>query len=609
MTYVGIIVSAVLHVGGLFLLLTARPPEPLIPLGSDTPVAVDIISLDEYNAITSRAPARSTLAALRNQPEAPRAPVADANPVPDTPEDTPPAEQPEPSVELAMRLPPVVEDMPPPVEKPPASQTSEVEVAPAPDPLALDRDALRDRGVDPADLGPPEDVQVATAPPVPEPPRGVFDAPVIDTTPDEPPKPAETEGEGEEAQPAPEPEPAPEAPVEVAEVDDLAPMATPFPVPKPRGSLSIASEEEPAPAPAPAPAQVAEAAPPAPAPAPPPEPDSQQLTEAEMEAERQMMAALMEQMRANQPPSEAELRAAEEEARRKFEEEQRRRAELAALDEAERRKREAEDRVRAEAAEIERLAEELANQRAREFAEQQREAEAEAEARRRARQEVAQRAAREAQEQQRRADIEAQRVAQQELDRRIREEEQRRQAARDLAARRQQLAELNATVAPETRANTVLSAPAQPDDSFASGTSSLDRIFAAANVAATGANTGPSFGQGGNRGAGGASLTLDERQAVLNQLRRCWRVATFSENARTQVVILRAQIRQNGFINQGTISVVTPNPIPADYQVAVQRARTALQDVSCQPFSLPANKYNSWRDIEIRFDPAQMVLQ
>lgn len=600
MTYVGIIASAVLHVGGLFLLLTARPPEPLIPLGSDTPVAVDIISLEEYNALTSRAPARSTLAALRTQPAAPRAPVADENPIPDTPEETPPADQPEPSVELAMRLPAVVEDMPPPMQKPSAPETSDVTVAPAPEPLELDADALRDRGVDPADLGPPEDVQVAVAPPVPEPPRGVYDAPVIDTTPDEPPKPAETEGEGEEARPAPEPEPVPEAPVETAEIDDPAPMATPFPVPKPRGSLSIASDEDRTPA------RVAEAPPPAPTPEPPAEPAAQQLTEAEMEAERRMMAALMEQMRANQPPSEADLRAAEEDARRKVEEEQQRQAELAALDEAERLKREAEDRARAEAAEVERLAEELANQRAREFAEQRAR---EAEAQLRARQEAAQRAQREAQEEQRRADIEAQRLAQRELDLRIREEEQRQRAARDLAVRRQQLAELNATVAPEARANTVLSAPVQPDNSFASGTSSLDRIFAAANVAATGANTGPSFGQGGNRGAGGASLTLDERQAVLNQLRRCWRVATFSENARTQIVILRAQIRQNGFINQATISVVSPNPIPSDYQVAVQRAQTALRDLSCQPFSLPANKYNAWRDIEIRFDPAQMVLQ
>ena len=577
MTYIGILASAVLHVGGLFLLLTARAPEPLIPLGTDTPVAVDLISLEEYNAITSRAPSSSTLAGLRAQPEAPQNPVvADANPVPDTlDEDTPPPDQPDPSIELAMRLPPAIEDTPPEAEEPPQPESADVAVAPAPEPLALDQEALRDRGVDPADLGPPDDVQVAIAPPAPKPPRGAFDAlPEIDTSSDEPPKPAETDGVGEEAQPAPEPPAPEEKPVETARIDDLAPLATPLPLRKPRGSLAVASDEEAPPA---AP-QVAEAPPPSPEPAPAPPPAAQpeaQLTEAEIEEERRMMEALMEQMRATMPPTEEELRAEAEEQQR-----------LAALDEAERRRREEELRLQAEAQLTARLA----------------------------RQEAAQRAQREADDARRRADEEAQRLAQQELDRQIREEARRQQEARDLAARRQQLAELNATIAPETRANNVLTgaadaAPAPEQDSFLGGDQALASILGAAANAASTANTSRSFGQSAGGGVQGARLTADERLAVLNQLRRCWRVATFSANARDQIVTLRAQIRQNGFVNQATITVVSPNPVPAEYQVAVQRARTALQDLSCQPFALPQAKFNAWRDIEIRFDPAQMVLQ
>gem|GEM_PF-5776422 len=169
MSYVGVILSAILHVGGLFLLLTARAPEPLVPIGAEDPVAVSIISLDEYNTLTARAPAASSLDALRTQPTAPRAPVlSDADPLLDTAEPEPVS--PEPSVELAMRLPEPVPDLPPEVEVEPEPFLPSVEVAPMPKPLRLDEQALRDRGVDPADLGPPDDVRVAIAPPSPPPP-------------------------------------------------------------------------------------------------------------------------------------------------------------------------------------------------------------------------------------------------------------------------------------------------------------------------------------------------------------------------------------------------------------------------------------------------------
>ncbi len=595
MTYIGVIASAVLHVGGLFLLLTARAPDPLIPLGSDTPVAIDIISVDEYNALISKAPSQSTLAALRVQPDAPRAPViADVDPIVDTLEaETPPPDAPDASTDLVMRLPPAVLDIPPETDELPPPEAPDVAVAPAPKPPLLDADALQDRGVDPADLGPPDDVRVAIAPPAPKPPRGAFDAlPEIDTSPDEPPKPSETEGQGEEVQPAPEPALA--EPVETAQADDPAPLATPLPIPKPRGSLTVASDETLEPSP---PAPVAQPVEPQPE-----TPAVSQLSEAELEEERQLMAALMEQMRAELPPSDAELRAAEEEARRKFAEEQQRLADLAALDEAERRKREAEDRAKAAAAaaEADRLARQQAEARERELADL------------RAREAEQRRAQQEALEARRRADIEAQRLAQEQLDRQRREAARREQEARDLAARRQQLAELNATTAPENRANNVLESTAPPaarqPDSFLGGDQALASILGAAANAAQSATTGPSFGQGSS-GARGASLTPGETQAVLNQLRRCWRVDTFSANARNLVVTFRAEIRQNGFVNQGTISLMSPNPVPPEYQIAVDRARTALQDLRCQPFSLPPQKFNAWRDIVIRFDPAQMVLQ
>ncbi len=637
MTYFGVIASAVLHVGGLFLLLSARAPEPMQPLGGDTPLDVSIISVDEYIALTSRAPQSSTLAALREQPATPEPPQpVDLDPqvdvTPETPQDEPEA------VELAMRLPPPEPDIVPQIDdEPEQPDSSEVAVAPAPPPIAVDEDAMQDEQVDPNDLIPNDDVSVAVAPPTPKPPRGVFDAPVIDMSPDEPPVPSETEGEGEEvaeeaAPPPPEPEPEP---VQTAEAEDPAPLATPMPIPKPRGSLAVASEPEPAPAPA----QVAEATPqPAPTPAPAPlveQPAPQsQLSEAEMEQERRMMAALMEQMRAAQPPTVEEQRAAEAEALRKLAEEQRaaqaealrkqaeeqrrlaeeqqRQRELAAMNEAERRA--AEEAARLEAARLAALEEQarLAALQAEAQAKADAEREARALADLRAQQEAALQAQRAEQEAARRAAIEEQLRRQEAELERQRQEAARLQAERDRALRQQQLAQLNSTLSPETTAGNVLTGTVPAPTAAPSAAQSIDDRFASmlstAGNFANQASTGPSFSQGGGVRQG-ASLTPGETQAVLNQLRRCWRVDTFSANARSQVVTLRAQIRQNGFVNQATIQVAAPLPTPPEYRIAVERAISALQDRRCQPFALPPAKYNAWRDIVIRFDPAQMVLQ
>jgi len=181
------------------------------------------------------------------------------------------------------------------------------------------------------------------------------------------------------------------------------------------------------------------------------------------------------------------------------------------------------------------------------------------------------------------------------------EQDRREQEARELAQRKQQLAQLNVTIAPEMRADAIVNTPAM---SQINENQTLASILGAASNAAQSAHSSAELSSNGGEG-----LSPSESQAVLNQLRRCWRVDMVSKNALDRVVTMRVQIRQNGFLNQGTISLVSPIPVPSEYQIAVDRARTALQDLRCQPFALPPQKYNAWREILIRFDPAQMSIE
>ncbi len=629
MGYIGIIASAVLHVGGLFLLLSTRAPEPLIPMSSEASLDVNIISEQEYNALISKAPSTTTLAGLRATPKVPEPRASqDQSIQPPEPELVSPT-PPQRPIELAMRAPPAP-DTPPVPEDAPQPESADVTIPPPPRAPEVDADALRDRGVDPSELVPADDIQISEVPEAPEPPRGVFDAPVLDTKSDEPPKLTETEGNEDVAEPVP-PAPEPKSePAEATEVAELAPLKTPVPKPKPRGLLSVKTDPERQVAAAPPP--VPELAPePAPAPEPEPSPETSQLSDAELQEERRMMQALLEQMRANQAPTVEEQRAAEAELAAKFAEEQRQReaeeARLAELGEAERLR----EQARLKAEEEKRLAALEAQRQAQAELERQ----AQADAQRRAELDAQRRAELDAQrradlEAQRRAEAEAQLRAQQEarlaaqaeadrrakeLERARQEEEARRLAELQRQQRVQQLQQLNAQSSPSARSDQILSAAPSPQaapapqGSFAGGDAFMASILGAAESAAQNARPGTSFGAGSSGNSANVSLTPGETQQILTQLRGCWRVDAFSENAARRSVTLRAEVRPNGFINPSSIRLVSPNPAPADYRIAIERAQGALQDRSCQPFSLPQQKYAAWREIVIKFDPAQMVLQ
>ena len=50
--------------------------------------------------------------------------------------------------------------------------------------------------------------------------------------------------------------------------------------------------------------------------------------------------------------------------------------------------------------------------------------------------------------------------------------------------------------------------------------------------------------------------------------------------------------------------VVTNHASHVLFQIAAESATRAVR--RCQPFRLPASKYEAWRDVEVKFDPNDM---
>ena len=135
----------------------------------------------------------------------------------------------------------------------------------------------------------------------------------------------------------------------------------------------------------------------------------------------------------------------------------------------------------------------------------------------------------------------------------------------------------------------------------------LAGIFAAAdNLAASGGG-----GAVRSPGYGGASMemTSAERQQMLNALKGCWIVDPAAIGFGSISVTLAASLQPNGYVDRGSVRVVSPMPTPPEYRVAVESARQALLDTRCQPLPVPPQKYDAWRQVQITFNPQNMGLQ
>jgi colicin import membrane protein len=99
-----------------------------------------------------------------------------------------------------------------------------------------------------------------------------------------------------------------------------------------------------------------------------------------------------------------------------------------------------------------------------------------------------------------------------------------------------------------------------------------------------------------------ARLSQSEIDALRAQIQACWNPPVGAENAQDLIVRLRIQFRPDGtlsaepeLMNRGT------SPY---FRVATESAMRAVR--RCQPYTMPATKYDVWKDVEVTFDPRDM---
>jgi len=111
------------------------------------------------------------------------------------------------------------------------------------------------------------------------------------------------------------------------------------------------------------------------------------------------------------------------------------------------------------------------------------------------------------------------------------------------------------------------------------------------------------------RVAEGQPLTMSEVDAVRAKIERCWIVPAGARDAENLIVRIRIHLNPDGSI-RGAPEILDRSRMGESgqqfFKIAAEGARRAV--LKCQPYDmLPGNKYKRWREIELTFNPKEML--
>lgn len=108
----------------------------------------------------------------------------------------------------------------------------------------------------------------------------------------------------------------------------------------------------------------------------------------------------------------------------------------------------------------------------------------------------------------------------------------------------------------------------------------------------------------------GTALTANEIDALKQKIAQCWRVPAGSPNPEDLVVTLTVYLNRDGTLAKPPKVVKAgQSVVPTTFsQAAADSAVRAV--LRCQPYTiLPSEKFASWREIDLTFDPRRMAGQ
>ncbi|MGH6858929.1 MAG: hypothetical protein ACRECY_01655 [Phyllobacterium sp.] len=107
---------------------------------------------------------------------------------------------------------------------------------------------------------------------------------------------------------------------------------------------------------------------------------------------------------------------------------------------------------------------------------------------------------------------------------------------------------------------------------------------------------------GSSKPSTGAKLSQSEMDALRGAIQKCWNIPAGAEDAEGLKVTVKMRLTREGDV-EGSPEV-TGSGSSAVQRAAVESARRAV--LRCAPYSLPQEKYDTWSNVTVNFDPRDM---
>ena len=116
--------------------------------------------------------------------------------------------------------------------------------------------------------------------------------------------------------------------------------------------------------------------------------------------------------------------------------------------------------------------------------------------------------------------------------------------------------------------------------------------------------------QGATDAPAGPPMTAGEKDAMRVAVKQCWNVGTLSMEALRTTVIVGLTLSQDGKPDAASITLVdSSGGSDASTQQAFEAARRAIIRCGARGFPLPPEKYDTWKSMELVFDPEGMRMR
>ena len=108
---------------------------------------------------------------------------------------------------------------------------------------------------------------------------------------------------------------------------------------------------------------------------------------------------------------------------------------------------------------------------------------------------------------------------------------------------------------------------------------------------------------GGDKTTGGDKLSQSEMDALRGQVQRCWNIPAGAADAGDLRVSVKFRLDRTGEL-EGSPEVINGGGSAGVERAAAEAARRAV--ARCAPYTLPVDKYETWAEVIVNFDPSEM---